>query len=430
MTAIDTAAPQRRLRQETSLARARTRAAVEGFTRATGITASGAILLALAGLAWVTGRVVAGRPLYLFAYGMFAVFGIAWLSARRQLALEGTRSDGRPRLREGEAVEMAVSLTAGRRLSGFVLEERVPESLGTPARVAVESVEVGESIGYTYKLTCRRRGVYQLGPLVAKWGDPFGLTQREKVLAEPFEMLVHPSVEMVQDRPLTRLFEDPPIRPPVSKPWPSGLEFYGMRKYEPGDDLRRIVWRAFARTGQLMVREAEQGITDKITILIDNNRRSHTRSEPSESFETACRVAASLGARHLREGYSVTLEFNDRRALPPLRGGNSQMRLLDALARAELIRQPVTDAIMRLVTDPHRDAHNVFVTPHLDAASAATLKLLVNRGASVLVVALMFREESGETLSTAASLGCQVVEVRPGVPLAQAFATEVGAGRR
>jgi uncharacterized protein (DUF58 family) len=70
------------------------------------------------------------------------------------------------------------------------------------------------------------------------------LTQRETVVAEPFELLVHPRVETVSDRPLTRQFEDPPIRPPVSKPFPSGLEFYGMREYVPGDDLRRIVWRA------------------------------------------------------------------------------------------------------------------------------------------------------------------------------------------
>ena len=420
--------PQGRFVQTTAR-RARWRALVEAFTSATGITPLGAILLVLAVASWLTGKIVAGRPLYLFAYGMLVVFAIAWVAGRRDMQLEGVRSEGRPRLREGETVDMAVNLTAGRRLTTFVLEERVPESLGSPARVAVETVDAGESIGHSYQLTCRRRGVYELGPLVAKWSDPFGLTQREKVLAEPFEMLVHPSIERVQDRPLTRLFEDPPIRPPISKPWPSGLEFYGMRKYVPGDDLRRIVWRAYARTGQLMVRESEQGITDKITLLIDNNRRSHAKGDPSDSFEAACRVAASLGVRHLREGYSVTLEFNDQRALPPLRGGNSQMRFLDALARAEMTRHAVNDAIMRLVTDPHRDAHNVFITPHLGKDAAATLKLLVDRGASVLVVALMWQEESEQTLATAASLGCQVVELRPGVPLAEAFAVEVGAGR-
>jgi hypothetical protein len=47
----------------------------------------------------------------------------------------------------------------------------------------------------------------------------------------------------------------------------------------------------------------------------------------------------------------------------------------------------------------------------------------------VLVAALMWGEESAETLSRAAALGCQVVEIRPRMPLALAFRREVGAGR-
>ena len=60
-----------------------------------------------------------------------------------------------------------------------------------------------------------------------------------------------------------------------------------MREYAPGDDLRRIVWRAQARTGKLMVREAEQGITDHITIILDTDRGTHSRDGEglSESFE-------------------------------------------------------------------------------------------------------------------------------------------------
>ena len=153
----------------------------------------------------------------------------------------------------------------------------MPERLGAPVRVPITKLPSGQTVTHRYGLRCARRGVYQVGPLVAVAGDPLGLSRRETLVAEPFELLVHPRVELVSDRPLTRQFEDPPIRPPVSKPWPSGLEFYGMREYVPGDDLRRIVWRATARTGKIMVREAEQGITDHITIILDTDRGSHSR---------------------------------------------------------------------------------------------------------------------------------------------------------
>src|SRR5436190_11385788 len=402
---------------------------LEQITRATSLKPIGLLVVATAMLFWTLARFVAGRPLFLMAYGLAILVVVCVLMSRRPLPLEGRRSDARPRLAEGETISMDVALTATRRLSTFILEERVPEGLGEAAQVPIATLESGDSVSHNYRLTCHRRGVYRLGPLIAKWGDPFGLVEREVVLAEPFELLVHPAVEYVQDRPLTRLFEDPPIRPPVSKPWPQGLEFYGMHEYTPGDDIRRVVWRAFARTGRLLVREAEQGITDKITIVLDLDERNHSKGVVSESFEAGVKAAASLGVRHLREGYSVTLEGNSQRLLAPARGGNSQMMLLDALARVGLERVPLVDSIMRLVGDPSRDNHVVIITPLLDKEAAARLNLLVQRGASVLVAALIWDEDSADTLGVAASLGCQVIEIRPGVPLAVAFRREVGAGR-
>ena len=136
---------------------------------------------------------------------------------------------------------MQVELTATRRVSTFILEEKIPPALGESTELAVAVLEEGDAVTHEYRLSCRRRGEYQLGPLVAKWGDPFGLTRRAVELAEPVSVLVHPAVEEVQDRPLTRMFEEPPMRPPISRPWPTGMEFYGMRQYAPGDDVRRVI---------------------------------------------------------------------------------------------------------------------------------------------------------------------------------------------
>ena len=60
-----------------------------------------------------------------------------------------------------------------------------------------------------------------------------------------------------------------------------------MRDYVPGDDPRRIVWRATARTldpvsgtGRYLVRESEQGITDRVLLLIDTDRAQHSPGRP------------------------------------------------------------------------------------------------------------------------------------------------------
>ncbi len=404
----------------------------ENLNRKLGITRSGQIALVGFVILWIMARVVAGTAMYLFAYGLLLLVGMSYLIAPRKLRLTGEREGLFPRAQEGDRLDVEVKLTAKRRVSTFVLEERVPERLGAPVRVPIAKLPSGQTVSHRYGLRCARRGVYQIGPLVAVAGDPLGLARRETLVAEPFELLVHPRLDLVSDRPLTRQFEDPPIRPPVSKPWPSGIEFYGMREYVPGDDLRRIVWRASARTGKVMVREAEQGITDHITLILDTDRGSHSRDGEgvSESFETGIRVAASLGVRHLREGYELRCETNGGALTRRLRGAASQLMLLDSLARLELSRKPLSEVIMRLVTSPRRDAHNVLITPRLGHLEASQLRLLLNTGVSILVVALLWNDEHADTMGTAAALGCQVVGLHPGQDLSTALAHGVGAGSR
>jgi uncharacterized protein (DUF58 family) len=398
--------------------------------RKIGLTPIGLLGIVLAAFLWLMGYVVAGKTLYLFAYGAALLIIVVYVTGKRKLPLVGERSELRARAREGEVLGVELKLHCNRRLSTIVLEELIPERLGNAVQLPIATLHSGEEISHSYRLFCRRRGAYKLGPLVARWGDPIGLTQREMVLVPEFELLIHPSIEPVSSRPLTRQFEDPPIRPPVSKPWPSGLEFYGMREYSPGDDLRRIVWRAFAKTGTLMVREAEQGITDQITVILDTARATHSKELESESFEAGVRVAASLGAKHLTEGYSVSIETNEGALTRKLRGPDGPIQLLDACARVEMGKKTLEEAIMRIVMDSRRDTHNVLVTPHLSRESASKLKLLLNKGVSVLVVALIWEDAAEETLNTATALGCQVVELRPGQSIAGALYHEVGAGSR
>lgn len=399
--------------------------------RKAGLTRSGVIAILASILTWLAAYIVAGKALYLFAYGIFILVVMSYILAPRKLKLEGVRAGLFPRAQEGDRLEVEVELKATRRVAAFTLEERLPERLGTSVRVPIAKLSRDKTVTHRYGLRCARRGVYEIGPLVAITSDPLGLTSRENLVAEKFELLVHPRLEFVSDRPLTRQFEDPPIRPPVSKPWPSGLEFYGMREYVRGDDLRRVVWRASARTGKLMVREAEQGITDHVTVILDTDRGSHSKDgDHSESFETGVRAGASLAARHLREGYEIRVDTNAGPLTRALRGTGAQLRVLDAFATVDMSREPLSAVIMRLISNPRRDAHNILITPRLGTAEAAQLRILLNKGVSILVVALMWDEENADTLGIASSLGCQVAAVHPGQDLATALYHDIGAGNR
>lgn len=396
-----------------------------GITRATGLTISGQILLVVAVAFWALGRYAGGRPLYMLAYGVIVVLVASKLLTRRRPPFEGARGNTHPRVVEGADVAMSVTLNSERRVTNLVLEEGLPIVFGQQAKLPVAVVSPAAPVEHAYSVTTWRRGVYELGPLTVRWGDPFGLTKREATLADTFPLVVHPSVEPVTDRPLTRMWEDPPFRPPVSRPWPSGMELYGMRSYQPGDDVRRIVWRAFMRTGQVLVQEAEQGISDKVVILLDSDRRQHSKGLVSESFEAGVRTVASLGVHHLSEGYEVTVEGNTGTIAGPLRSGPAKLRLLDELARLDLDDSTLKDGMARLTSLASRDVHLLIVTPYLDRESATRLKLLTGRGVQATVVALVWDEDQTENLTRATAFRAQVVEIRPNTPLAVAFRREV-----
>ena len=398
--------------------------------RRLGLTGGGLIAAGLLIACWVAARLLGARTLYLLVYTAAAGLIAAAVAARRRRPLTGERTELPARAREGQSISVELTVSSKRRLTSFVLVEQLHERLGGDVRVPVGAVGPGRDVKHAYRVRPRLRGVYEIGPLLAEWSDPLGLSESEQVLARPVRLIVHPAVELVHDRPLSRKWEDPPIRPPQTKPWPAGFEFYGMRDYVPGDDLRRVVWRAVARTGRLLVREYEQGITDRVSILLDTDAAWHRPGEPSDTFEAAIRVAAAIGVRHLGEGFTVSLEANGSTLARGLRGPRARIPYLDELAAIHRQRAPLQTGAERLARGRGSGIHYVVVTPHLDAASAAALGVLLQRGASLLVVAISWEESDALTLQRAAEIGAQVVEVRPGSALAAATARPLGAGTR
>lgn len=427
----DNAATSPAVAQPVELTRRFSARALERVTDLTGFTSSGLILMGVALAAWCLGYYVGGRPLYLIAYGGGAVLVVSWSYGRRTPDLTGRRSEVQARVREGQTVTVEVSLTAGRRMSTLILEERLPSVLGVSPRISIPELVEGDSAGNTYQLSCSRRGVYTIGPLVVRWGDPFGLTQRRRTVCEEFQLFVHPRVEPASDRPTARLWEDPPHRPPLSRPWPSGLDFYGMRAYAPGDDIRNIVWRAYARTGSLLVREAEQGVTDKLRLLVDQDVAAHSGGQVSESFETAMRVVASIGLHHLRAGYTVTTDGNKERIARPLRGmARGAIELLDALAELQPVKSTLADLLARVALGISPDIEVIVVTPRLTLDAILRMRLLVDRGVSVKVVTLLWDDEALDHLGQATALGLKIIEIGPTTNLTMALEHEIGAGLR
>ena len=104
------------------------------WQRAIGLTRYGGIALIGFILLWASARVIAGTAMYLFAYGLLLLVGLAYFLVPKRLKLEGDRSGLFPRVQEGDRLDVEVRLRANRTVSTFILEERVPDRLGNPVR--------------------------------------------------------------------------------------------------------------------------------------------------------------------------------------------------------------------------------------------------------------------------------------------------------
>src|SRR5439155_12207903 len=93
----------------------------------------------------------------------------------------------------------------------------------------------------------------------------------------------------------------------------STAEFYTMRQYSTGDDLRRIHWPSVARTGELMIRQDESTRRSAATLFLDT-RSVALGAHGSPGFERAVSAAATIGRALNRAGFAMRFGTVDARA--------------------------------------------------------------------------------------------------------------------
>jgi uncharacterized protein (DUF58 family) len=87
-------------------------------------------------------------------------------------------------------------------------------------------------------------------------------------------------------------------------------EFYGLRDFREGDDVRDVHWRSSARRGRTLVREHEDEAARRVTLFLDNALPGGAACrDPAlcDGLERAVSLCASLAAHFLERGFAVRL---------------------------------------------------------------------------------------------------------------------------
>jgi uncharacterized protein (DUF58 family) len=299
---------------------------------------------------------VAGKPLIVAVGLVIVVLGAVARFWSRELfeRVTVTARLGERRAFAGEEVSLGLALENRKMLPLPWYELRVGISESLP--VETEQVSGAAFPGLNFivrrgalgwyqrhewevRVSPNERGFHQVGPATLRSADLLGAFPRVLDDDKLEHLVVFPRVYplselgMPAERPFgdrrgrNRIFEDP-------------LRISGLREYRVGDTLRRIDWKATARTGELQSRVYEPSATLQLYLMVNIDTMLHAwEGYLHDDLERTLSAAASIAVWAAGARYSIGLLANgafpnaDRPIrLAPSRSRDQITRVLEALA--------------------------------------------------------------------------------------------------
>jgi uncharacterized protein (DUF58 family) len=137
------------------------------------------------------------------------------------------------------------------------------------------------------------------------------------------------------------------------------IEFAEYREYTPGDDLRRLDWRVFARSDRHYIKQYEDESNVRVTFVVDASASMNYRGAgaPLSKFDHAATLVVALAMLLARQQDPVGLVLFDEEAgtiLPPGATQGQVMIMADLLGRCTPARKTELGSLLRSLTDQLR----------------------------------------------------------------------------
>lgn len=177
------------------------------------------------------------------------------------------------------------------------------------------------------------------------------------------------------------------------------IEFLQHRQYTPGDDLRHVDWKVWAKQDKLYVKQFEEDANMRTTLLVDVSKSMQYGSGPFNKYEYAATVATSLAYLLLKQHDAVAcLAFDETiRTRTPLRSSDVHLSaIVQALDASEPQNKTDPGGILREIAEQSPQRGMMVVVSDLLGDVDSTLRglrLLRQRGHDVLVLHILDDDE-------------------------------------
>ncbi len=342
-------------------------------------------------------------------------------------------------------VELTISNNSYRRTQQLEVYDNVPHEM--KMRQGINQMRMnlgpGQSARIRYKVRCPLRGHYTIGPVSVRYRNAFNLFVTESQLEDRTDITVFPQVREIEE---ALLRSDVPKMytgaTTLKTPGP-GMEFYSLREYLPSDAFRSINWKAFARTGELMVNEKTRDAVTDVFIILDTRDVSRIGTVLKNPLEMGTIAAASISNYFIRRRDSVALVTYGERMeyLSPETGDNQGYKVLSRLAAVRAKGSMPLQAVTNAMSSRISRGSPIFIISSLegDGTTLPAIRDLAGKGHEVIVLSPssidlerlisriprmsyeVLKLERQNRLTALSGYGAKVIDWMPDVELSQAL---------
>lgn len=237
------------------------------------------------------------------------------------------------------------------------------------------------------------RGLHHLDPFTAAAVAPGGLACGPRRSSDAVKLHVVPRVANVVRLPFTIAARHQPGGVALASKSGEAMDLLGVRPYRPGDPVRDLHARSWARTGIPVVREYQQEYFTRVGVVLD------TDTDDPERLEAAIELAAGVIA-HLSRGEALVDVLVVGDAVHELTLGRSLGTLDQALELLATVERGPSIAAPQLLgrLEPYLDRLSTVVVIALAEGAERTALQHGITGRGIVTTTLLVDEELTRTI--------------------------------
>ncbi len=164
---------------------------------------------------------------------------------------------------------------------------------------------------FDFGMDMKHIGMYQVGLRDMQIFDMFGFFHRQVRLAGEYTVCVNPRIRSMEDMIVEEeVFFESSKDTRVTTP--SGMDYVGVRDYEPGDPMKQIHWKLSAHTISYLTKLSESTRQSEYVVALDFSANEADREELMDLYDALIETAFSLLEELTKREVTYSLIYLDK----------------------------------------------------------------------------------------------------------------------